>query len=211
MARREEPVMPDTGLPWEIPYLDGTEFVKDYPQASEDLADAIVDALDDLQDGIDAAGGLVEVKQAIKTGTQSSSLGAGATAAISGLSITHEVADAAHKVILIVNVVGAMGFSNRSLGIRLKADATAIGVGDAASSRPRITTAGGVNSGTHNTVTAAATVLYTPGAGSIVYSVELVNLQDGTATNHVNRTESDANDARGGRAVSTLTLMEIRV
>ena len=40
--------MPDTGLPWEIPYLDGTEFVKDYPQASEDLADAIVDALDGI-------------------------------------------------------------------------------------------------------------------------------------------------------------------
>jgi hypothetical protein len=38
--------MPDTGAPWNIPYVDPTDLVRDYPQASEDLADAIADGLD---------------------------------------------------------------------------------------------------------------------------------------------------------------------
>jgi hypothetical protein len=37
--------MPDTGLPWEIPYVDPTDLVRDYPQASEDLADQIAAGL----------------------------------------------------------------------------------------------------------------------------------------------------------------------
>ena len=38
--------MPDTGPPHSIPFLDGTELVRSYPQFSEELADAIADALD---------------------------------------------------------------------------------------------------------------------------------------------------------------------
>ena len=38
--------MPDTGAPYEIPFLDGTELVRAYPQFSEDLADQIVAGLD---------------------------------------------------------------------------------------------------------------------------------------------------------------------
>ena len=38
--------MPDTGSPYEIPFLDGTELVRAYPAFSEDLANAIADALD---------------------------------------------------------------------------------------------------------------------------------------------------------------------
>ena len=40
--------MPDTGSPYEIPFLDGTELVRAYPQFSEDLADAIVAGLDSV-------------------------------------------------------------------------------------------------------------------------------------------------------------------
>lgn len=39
--------MPDTGAPYAIPFLDGTELVRAYPAFSEDLANAIADALDD--------------------------------------------------------------------------------------------------------------------------------------------------------------------
>ena len=37
--------MPDTGPPWNIPYVDPADIVRDYPQASEDLADAIAAGL----------------------------------------------------------------------------------------------------------------------------------------------------------------------
>jgi hypothetical protein len=156
-------------------------------------------------------GGLVAVKHAIKTDTQSSSLGAAAEIAISGLSITHAVSNAAHKVLLLVNIVGTIGFGNRSLGIRLKADSTAIGVGGADGSRPQITTAGGIDGASENTFTASSAVLYAPvSTSSIVYTANIVNLQDGTAVNYINRTVNDTNNARGGRPVSTLTLLEVK-
>ncbi len=37
--------MPDTGAPFEIPFLDGTELVRDYPDFSEDLANQVADNL----------------------------------------------------------------------------------------------------------------------------------------------------------------------
>ena len=40
--------MPDTGAPYFIPFLDGTELVRAYPELSEDLADAIVNALENI-------------------------------------------------------------------------------------------------------------------------------------------------------------------
>lgn len=33
--------MPDTGAPWNVPFLDGTELVRNYPAFSEDLAEQI--------------------------------------------------------------------------------------------------------------------------------------------------------------------------
>jgi hypothetical protein len=40
--------MPDTGAPYFIPYVEPTDLVRDYPGASEDLALAIVAALEDI-------------------------------------------------------------------------------------------------------------------------------------------------------------------
>jgi len=39
--------MPDTGAPWNIPYVAGTDLVRDWPTDSQELAEAIADALDD--------------------------------------------------------------------------------------------------------------------------------------------------------------------
>jgi len=38
--------MPDTGAPWNIPYVAGTDLVRDWPTDSQDLAEAIADGLD---------------------------------------------------------------------------------------------------------------------------------------------------------------------
>jgi hypothetical protein len=40
--------MPDTGAPYFIPYVEPTDLVRDYPDASEDLALAIVAALENI-------------------------------------------------------------------------------------------------------------------------------------------------------------------
>jgi hypothetical protein len=39
--------MPDTGLPWEIPYAAPSDLVRDWPALSEDIAEAVADGLDD--------------------------------------------------------------------------------------------------------------------------------------------------------------------
>jgi len=38
--------MPDTGAPWNIPYVAGTDLVSDWPTDNQTLAEAIADALD---------------------------------------------------------------------------------------------------------------------------------------------------------------------
>ena len=44
--------MPDTGAPWNIPYVASTDLVSDWPTDSQDLADAIADGLDAANVGI---------------------------------------------------------------------------------------------------------------------------------------------------------------
>jgi hypothetical protein len=196
--------MPDTGAPWNIPYAAPADLVRDWPDLSEDVADAVAA-------GLTAAAGLVAVVQAVKSDTQASSLAAGAAIAISDLSITHSVAADTNKVFLIVSVVGENAAPDRSFGVRLMANSTAIGIGDASGSRPRVTAA--ANAAAVKALgTAAAAFLYTPGVTTAVtYSVDLLNLDTFTLTNYVNRTVDDENSARGPRAVSSLTLLEVKV
>jgi len=39
--------MPDTGAPWNIPYVAGTDLVADWPTDNQTMAEAVADALDD--------------------------------------------------------------------------------------------------------------------------------------------------------------------
>ena len=64
--------MPDTGAPWNIPYVAGTDLVADWPTDSQTLAEAIAD-------GLDAAGGIVQVVQTVKSDYFSASVAAGGT------------------------------------------------------------------------------------------------------------------------------------
>ena len=66
--------MPDTGAPYFIPFLDGTELVRAYPDLSEDLADAIVNALENIP--------VTQKKIEAFTGTGSWTVPAGVTYAI---------------------------------------------------------------------------------------------------------------------------------
>jgi uncharacterized surface protein with fasciclin (FAS1) repeats len=52
--------MPDTGAPWNIPYVEATDLVRDWPTDSEALAEAIAD-------GLDAAGIVKQVVSVIPT------------------------------------------------------------------------------------------------------------------------------------------------
>ena len=160
-------------------------------------------------------GKVVDLQHVLKTDTQvSSSIAAGGSVAISGLSITHTVADAANRVVLFASVgMLAEAADLGGVAIRFAQDGTAVSVGDAAGSRTRSSAGGGVSSGatSANYVTRALTAIavLTPGAGSKVYTVEAINNRGSTQTLYVNRSEADSDDAAGVRSTSTLTLVEV--
>ena len=200
--------MPDTGAPWNIPYLEPTDNPRVYPAASEDLAEAIAD-------GLDAAGGLVAVKHALFTGTQSNSTAAGANFAVTDLTITHEVADAANRLIISA-FVGAMANSlgEGQVGIAIHDGTGLIAIGDADGTRTRVTS-GSENTafggGNNTVVSPAITFVHTPGAGSKTYTVRAINIDSATLTVHVNRSNVDSNAANMVRAASSLVIQEVKV
>ena len=200
--------MPDTGAPWNIPYVASTDLVSDWPTDSQDLADAIAD-------GLDAAGGLVAVKHALFTGTQTNSTASGANFAVTDLSITHTLADASNKLIISAYfgaAANSQGYGN--VGIAVADDGTLIGIGDAASSRTRVGAGGRVSDGTQTYLVTmpSVTFVYEPGdTNSHTYTVRAINIQSITQTIYINRFENDFDNGQFARAVSSLTLMEVKV
>jgi hypothetical protein len=201
--------MPDTGAPWNIPYVDPTDLVRDYPQASEDLADAIAD-------GLDAAGGLVAVKTTLFTSTQSNSTAAGANFAITNLSITHTLADAANKLVFLAFVGAATASTTNEgrVGIAVADNGTLIQIGNAASSRARSTVGGNVAFGAEGSgsVVLAFQTVYTPGdANAHTYTLRAINGRNATETVFINRNVTDSNSLDSSRTASGFTLMEVKV
>jgi len=201
--------MPDTGAPWNIPYVESTDLVSDWPTDSLALANAI-------DSGLDAAGGLVAVKHALFTGTQSNSTASGANFAVTDLSITHEVADAANKLIISMSagvLASAAGVGRVAIAVD---DGTGlIAIGDADGSRVRIHSGGGrITSGSSDSqivLFTSSTFVHTPGSGSKTYSLRVINTSVSTRTIYVNRDENDGNGASTPRGVSSLVIQEVKV
>jgi hypothetical protein len=200
--------MPDTGAPWNIPYVAPSDLVRDYPSDSEDLADAIADALD-------AAGGLVAVKHALFTGTQTNSTAAAANFAVTDLSITHTMADAANKLIISA-YFGAAGnaVGQGQVGIAVADDGTLIGIGDADGTRTRVGAGGVVSQGGSAEVVAmpSVTFVYEPGdTASHTYTVRAINIDGSTRVLYINRTADAADGAGRPRASSGFVIQEVKV
>jgi len=201
--------VPDTGAPWNIPYVAGTDLVSDWPADSLALANAI-------DSGLDTAAVFVEVKSALFTGTQTNSTASGADFAITDLSITHEVADASNKLILMATC-GVLANSTGTLetGIAFHDGSSLIGIGTAAGNRTSVSTGGlGKESGAGNGISGAPhafTLVHTPGTGSKTYTVRAFNTFSSTQTIYVNRTPTDTDNVRFVRGASSFVLMEVKV
>jgi hypothetical protein len=198
--------MPDTGAPYEIPYLDGTEFVKDYPQASEDLADAIVDALD----GIPVLAGIgSNVVQTVKTDTFSSTTSTYAN--VTGLTVTISPSSATSKVLVIAQVswgIEAGGSNDENINFRLAGGNISY---EGASPGSRIPSVfGGGTGGMSNMVNPGIMVfLDSPATTSATtYSVQ-IRRGFAVGTMYVNRAGSDANENKRSRGASSITVIEV--
>jgi hypothetical protein len=203
--------MPDTGPPFNIPFLDGTELVRAYPGFSQSLAEQVADAL-----AVESPAGLVAVKHALKTNAEAfTSIAGGGNASVPGLSISHAVANASNRLI-ITAFFGAAGSSRGlgNVGIAVTDGSTLIGAADAVGVRTRLSAGGVVSSGEVNRILSmpSVTFVYTPGStSSRTYTVRIVNIDNSARTLYVNRTESDSNEARSPRAASALVIQEVTV
>ena len=199
--------MPDTGPPWNLRFPDVTDLVVDGPEQFENLAE-------DVAAGLSAAGGLVAVKSAIFTGTQTNSTAPGANFAVTNLTITHEVADPANKLIIsaFFGIVANSG-GRGDVGLGIMENSTFIGVGDAVGSRTRVG-AGQVEGGDRSnfvTHSNALTFVHTPGAGEKTYTVRAINIRRGTETVYINRSQADTSDVNFPRGASGFVIQEVKV
>jgi hypothetical protein len=204
--------MADTGAPWNIPYVEPADLVRDYPAADEAQALAIAA-------GLSAAGGLVAVKHALFTGTQSNSTASGANFAVTDLSITHTLADAANKLIISayfgvaassLDTTGPSGF----VGIAVADDGNLIGIGDAAGNRVRVGAGGQTapSTGTLHVTMPSVTFVYEPGdTAAHTFTVRAINIRTNTRTIYINRSQGDDDNSEHSRGSSALTIMEVKV
>lgn len=155
-------------------------------------------------------GKILQVLSATKTDTASTT--SGTFADITGLSISITPAATSSKILITWSAMAGSVPNSTGLQLRLMRDSTAIGIGDAASNRPRIS--GGFYVGD---VTApgsyaqvAGTFMDSPSStSSLTYKLQMANSAS-AVTAYLNRTASDR-DTVGydGRGISTITVMEI--
>ena len=198
--------MPDTGAPWNIPYVESTDLVSDWPADSLALANAI-------DSGLDAASGLVAVKHALFTGTQTNSTAAGADFAVTDLSITHALSSASNKLIISAYLgAAASSYQRAEVGLAVADDGTPIGRGASAGNRTLTGSVGRVGSTSNITVLSpSVTFVYEPGdTASHTFTVRAINPREGTATIYINRTEDDSNLVNRPRASSGFVIQEVK-
>ena len=199
--------MPDTGAPWNIPYVESADLVSDWPADSLLVANAVAA-------GLSAAEKLIAVKSAIFTGTQTGSVAAGGDLAITDLSITHEVADASNELIISA-MLGVAGSSNNLalMGLGVYDGSAFIGVGATSSLRTPVSSANrnGTSSADANT-SLNLTFVYTPGSGSFTYTLRAINTDNNGAgrTLYINRSPGDSDSISTPRGGSSLVIQEIQ-
>ena len=164
--------------------------------------------------GLSGFGGLVAVKHAIFTGTQTASVAAGGNVAITDLSITHDVADAANKLNITASI-GAAGSAGAvgNVGIGVFDGSNFIGVGTTAGSRTSVSAGGFAGAAAFTKVVAmlSTTFVHVPGAGSKTYTVRALCIVTTTRSISINRMQDDSDSANSSRAISSLVIQEVSV
>jgi len=192
--------MPDTGAPFNIPFAEGSNLVRDWPALSEDVADAVAAGL-----SIGLGTNVVQtVKQDVFTTTSTS------FTALTGASVTITPSSNTSKVLLIATFVGATtSGTTSSIGIgRFMRDSTAIALGTAVGSRSPATfgistRSAGQSLYQHH----SANFLDSPtSAVAVTYSIEVLV---GAGTLFIGRNEDDTDAAAYGRFPTILTAIEV--
>ena len=194
--------MPDTGAPWNIPYVETTDLVSDWPADSLALANAI-DA------GLDAAGNAgigSNVVQTVKTDTFTTT--SSTFVDVTGLTATITPTTASSKILVVAQITAS---ASGVVFLKIAGGNSAAYVGDAAGSRIR-TVAFLQSTGDRVDASAyAQTIVYldSPSTTSpTTYSAQ-VALNSGGTLAVVNRSQFDTDNTTYGRGASSITVIEV--
>ena len=155
-----------------------------------------------------SAGGIIQVKQTVKTDTFTTS--STSYTDITGLSVSITPTRADSKILVMMHV--NLGHTNYVSGfLRLMRDSTAISVADAAGSRIVSTVAMADDPVDDEINCYSATFLDSPSTtSSTTYKVQLTTESSGnTGEVYVNRSGEDADNVQNARTVSSITVMEV--
>jgi len=154
------------------------------------------------------AGAILQVLQAVKADTQSTT--SATFGDITGLSVSITPTSASNKILVSASVARGTD-SNQLTNFQFMRDSTAIGIGDAAGSRVRTTMS--VYFGSSDAVSHLGTVtmnfLDSPATTSATtYKVQFRSQSAGQVS-YINRNASDGDGSTVPRTISTITVMEI--
>jgi len=188
--------MADTGAPWNIPYAEPTDLVRDWPALSEDVADAVADALDSV---VTAGIGSNVVQTVLDSAFSTSTTGS--YVAVTGLTVTITPTSNTSKVAVFLSTHFGSSSTSSDLSYRLVRGSTPIAQSSFGTSA--VTTGSTFFTNIDMINPASMVFLDSPGTDTATtYSVE-IRAFDGTS--YVNRRGRDT--AFG--TISTLTAVEV--
>jgi hypothetical protein len=193
----------DTGAPWFIPYAEPTDLVRDWPDLSEDVADAVAA-------GLTAAGpagigtNVVSVDKTDTFTTTSTSY-----TDVTGLTVTITPSSATAKVLVsfLVNIAkneSSQGF----FCVVTDGSDNLIFAGAAAGNRTRAVWGSRAQADTNVITPVSGTFLWSPGSASPVTAKIRVR-SDTSGTVLVNRDATDNDATNRPRLVSNITAIEV--
>ena len=196
--------MPDTGAPWNIPYVDDADLVRDFPTADEAQALAIAA-------GLTAAGGVKQVVEVRKTDTATISSSTYVT--VSGLSVTITPTSTDSRILLAWTVPFNQNNTNRVAFMSIFRGGTNLANPDSPGNRiPALTAESMASLTAVERLTKAFTgvLLDSPATTSATTYNFSVSSQDATSV-YINRSDSDTDAVSRARTVATLMAIEVAV
>jgi len=198
--------MADTGAPWNIPYVAGSDLVADWPTDNQTQAEAIADALDLANLGIGT-----NVVQTLKTDIFAAN--SATYTPVTGLSVTITPSSDTSKI-LIIGSIQFSADSQRSVHVRIAGGNSSAYIGDAGGSRVQsVISARDVSSAYElNEAMLNVTMLYLDSpatTSSVTYDVEIRRDSAASGNVTVNRSGATTDNDRYGRGASTLLAIEV--
>ena len=186
------------------------------PSPVEGMAAYLEDSnLVSLYDGTDwknslaTTGGILQVVQAVKTDSFTSSLAAGAiTGALMSASITPT--STSSKVLILATASGSSAADSLSVTLFKNTSVLTNAIGNADGLRQRVTSGTFAANGLRTNATMTISFLDSPNTtSSTTYDFRLSHGSGITRAIHLNRSDLNDNSTADSRSISTITLMEV--